>query len=375
MRIAVNAIFLQDALLEGYGHYVQEIFSRIIRSHPEDSFLFVFDRPYADKFIYAPNITAIVVGPPARHPLAFFWWYQVKAPLAIRSFKPDVWIQPYGFASTTTRVPQLLVVHDLAFLHYPQFISLPQRWYYRFFTPGFLKKATAIVAVSEYTRQDLVKQYKIPATNIKVIGGAARKNFMPLPWLEKESIKEQYADGKDYFLFTGGIHPRKNLLTLLKAFSLFKKWQHSNMKLLIAGRLAWQFDDLLEKLKTYKYRKDVVMLGYLPDEQLESITASAYALVYPSWFEGFGLPVLEAMQSEIPVIASNAGSLPETGGEAALYASPSDPDGLAKHMLSLYKDENLRTSRIEAGKLQAAGFNWDDSADRFYQLILAIAGK
>ncbi|MDE3254289.1 MAG: glycosyltransferase family 4 protein, partial [Bacteroidota bacterium] len=218
-------------------------------------------------------------------------------------------------------------------------------------------------------------KYQIPENKITVIGGAARKSFMPLPWLEKESIKEQYADGKEYFLFTGGIHPRKNLLTLLKAFSLFKKWQNSNMKLLIAGRLAWQYEDLLEKLKTYKYRKDVVMLGYLSDEQLESITASAYALVYPSWFEGFGLPLLEAMQSEIPVIASNAGSLPETGGEAALYAPPSDPDALAKHMLSLYKDENLRTSRIEAGKLQAARFNWDESADRFYQLLLAIAGK
>lgn len=375
MRIAVNAIFLQKGRLEGYGHYVQELFSRITRSHPEDSFLFVFDRPYSAEFLYAPNVKAMVVGPAARHPLAYFWWYQVKAPLAIRSFKPDVWIQPYGFASTTTGVPQILVVHDLAFLHYPQFISLPQRWYYRFFTPGFLKKAKAIVTVSAFTRNDLVERYKIPVTKISVIGGAARKNFIPLPWLEKESVKEQYADGKEYFLFIGGIHPRKNLITLLKAFSLFKKWQHSNMKLLIAGRLAWQFDDLLEKLKTYKYRNDVVMLGYLSDEQLESITASAYALVYPSWLEGFGLPLLEAMQSEIPVIASNAGSLPEIGGDAALYASPSDPEALAKHMLSLYKDENLRISRIEAGKSQAARFDWDDSAALFYQQILAIAGK
>ncbi len=375
MRIAVNAIFLQKAMLEGYGHYVEEIFSRITRSHPEDEFLFVFDRPFSPDFLYSSNVKAIVVNPPARHPIAFAWWYQVKAPLALRSYRPDVWVQPYGFTSTTSRVPQLLVVHDLAFLHFPQFISLSQRWYYRLFTPVFLKKAKKIVAVSAFTRSDLITRYHIPEEKITIVGGAARESFLPLSWEEKELVKGQYTDGREYFLFTGGIHPRKNLMTLLKAFSLFKKWQHSNMKLLIVGRLAWQYDDLLEKLKTYKYRDDVIMAGYLPDKELEKVTAAAYALVYPSWLEGFGLPLLEAMRAEVPVIASDAGSLPEIGGNAALYAHPSDPETLAKHMLSLYKDENLRTTQVAAGKLQAARYNWDESAAEFYQQILAIAGK
>jgi glycosyltransferase involved in cell wall biosynthesis len=164
-------------------------------------------------------------------------------------------------------------------------------------------------------------------------------------------------------------------MNLLKAFSLFKKWQKSNMKLLVAGRLAWKFEDLVEKLETYKYRDDVQLLGAVTDEQLAKITASAYALVYPSLFEGFGLPVLEAMQSGVPVIASDASSIPEVGGDAALYASPNDPDAFAKQMLLLYKDETARNKQIEKGIERAAAFSWDKTANQVWQNIVLIAKK
>lgn len=375
MRIAVNAIFLQKNQLEGYGYNVKETFSRIVRQHPEHEFIFVFDRRYDPDFIFGPNVKAIVVGPPARHPLAFKYWYDVKAPLALRRYKPDLWIQPYGFCSLSTRIPQLLMVHDLAFKHYPGFVSTANRWYYRWYTGRFLRKAKAVITVSEFSKQDILKHYPLAEEKITVVHSAAKDIFVPLSWHEKEKVKQGYADGREYFLFTGGVHPRKNLMNLLKAFSLFKKWQHSNMKLLVAGRLAWQYKELTEKLKTYKYRDDVVMLGYLPEEQLVRVTAAAYALVFPSFFEGFGVPVLEAMQAEVPVIASNAGSIPEVGGEAALYADPADPDAFAKQMLSLYKDETVRKNLIEKGKQQAAIFDWDKAANRFWQQILAAAAK
>jgi glycosyltransferase involved in cell wall biosynthesis len=375
MRIALNAIFLQKNQLEGYGHYVNEIFSRIVKQHPEHEFLFVFDRPYDQKFIFAPNVTPVIVSPPARHPLAFKYWYDVKAPLALRGYKPNVWVQPYGFCSLTTRIPQVLLIHDLAFLHYPQFISGAQRMYYRVFTKNFLRKAEKIITVSEFTRTDIINHYKTAEQKICVVYGAAKDSFAPLSWFEREQVKEGYADGREYFLFTGGVHPRKNLLNLLKAFSLFKKWQQSNMKLLVAGRLAWQYEDVLDKLKTYKYRDDVVMLGYISDEQLAKITASAYALVYPSFFEGFGLPILEAMQCEVPVITSHTSSMPEIGGSAALYADPSDPETIAKHMLNLYRNESQRIALTEAGKLQAAKFSWEKSAGELWEIIETAAAK
>ncbi len=372
MRIAVNAIFLQKDHLEGYGHYAKEILSRIVQQHPEHKFIFLFDRPYDDSFLFAPNVKAVIVSPPARHALSFAYWYNIKAPLALRKYKPDVWLQPYGFCSLASKIPQLLVVHDLAFLHYPQFIAWHHRWFYQLFTKSFLRKAAGIVTVSEFSKSDIIEQFQVPPQKINVVYNAARFGFQPLLWHEKQLTKEGFADGREYFLFTGGIHPRKNLMNLLKAFSLFKKWQHSNMKLLIAGRLAWKYDTVLAKLKTYKYRDDVVLLGYLHEEQLMKITASAYAVIYPSFFEGFGLPIVEAMQSEVPVITSNTSSMPEIGGDAALYADPNNPDAIAKQMLSLYKDETLRNTLIAKGKDRAAMFNWDDAAEQLWLQLLKI---
>ena len=145
------------------------------------------------------------------------------------------------------------------------------------------------------------------------------------------------------------------------------------MKLLVAGRLAWQYEGLIEKLKTYKYRDDLVLLRYVSDDELAKITASAYALVYPSFFEGFGLPILEAMQSSTPVICSNTSSMPEAAGDAALFADPNDPDAIAKQMLAVYKDESLRDELIQKGKLRAAEFSWDKTADLVWNAILKTA--
>lgn len=369
MRIAVNSIFLQKNNLEGYGYFVQEIFRRLAKQFPQHEFIFIFDREYDEQFIFSSNIKPIVVAPKARHAFSFKYWYDVKLPMALRSIKPDVLIQPYGFCSLTTNIPQVLVVHDLAFKHYPQFIAKHHLYYYRAYTKKFLNKATAIATVSEFSKSDIVQQYKIDPEKINVVYSAAKNIFKPIDISLQQKTKEKYSDGREYFLFVGGIHPRKNLMNLLRAFSLFKKWQRSNMKLLVAGRMAWQYDDIVEKLKTYKYRDDVVLLNYLPEDELANITASAYAMLFPSLFEGFGVPVIEAMQCAVPVITSNTSSLPEIGGSAALYADPTDADAIAKQMLQLYKDESLRNKLIEEGKVQAAKFSWDKTAELMWEVI------
>ena len=373
MRIAVNAIFLQKGKIEGYGWFVQEVFSRLAAKYPEHEFLLVFDRPYDSSFVFTSNCIPIVVGPLARHPVSFFYWYNISAPAALRKYKPNVWVNPYGFCSTKTNIPQLLVVHDLAYLHYPTFIAWHQYWYYKLFTAGFIKKAKRILTVSDFSKQDLQKNFPAAASKFSTVYPAAREVFQPMSWEEKFQVKDSFSDGREYFLFIGGIHPRKNLFNLLKAFSLFKKWQKSNMKLLVAGRMAWQYKDLLEKIKTYKYRDDLVLLGALEDPQLARITASAYALVYPSFFEGFGMPILEGMQSGVPVITSNTSSMPELGADAALYADPNDPDAIAKQMLLLYKDEKLRNFLIDKGLARANEFSWDKTAQQVWENILAVA--
>jgi len=375
MRIAVNAIFLQKNKLEGYGYFVQEIFSRLAMKYPQHEFLFLFDRPYDEEFLFSKNVKPIVITPKARQPISFKYWYDIKLPLALRGLQPDVLVQPYGFCSLTIKVPQLLVVHDLAFQHYPHFIAKQHLFYYQFFTKRFLNKAKHIATVSEFSKGDIIAHYNIEAHKIDVIYSAAKEIFKPMASFIQEQTKNLFAEGKEYFLFVGGVHPRKNLMNLLKAFSIFKRRQRSSMKLLVVGRLAWKYDDVVERLKTYKYRNDVVLLHYLNEADLAAVMASAYALIFPSFFEGFGVPIIEAMQSNVPVITSNTSSLLEIGTDAVLYANPNDPEGIASQMMQLYKDESMRNRLIATGNQQAARFSWDRTAELMWQSILTTVAS
>jgi glycosyltransferase involved in cell wall biosynthesis len=369
MQIAVNTRFLIPKQLEGYGYFTREVFLTIAEMKPEHNFVFFFDRPFDSSIKFPGNVQPVIVNPAARHALSFKWWFDVKIARALKKYKADVFVSPDGFCSLTTTVPQVLVVHDLAFLHYPKLIAKHHLWFYKRYTPKFLKKAKVIATVSEFSKEDIVRNYKIDADKILNVSSASKEIFKPMDWMQKEIVKQEYADGCEYFVFVGGIHPRKNLMNLLKAFSIFKKWQKTNMKLLVVGRLAWQHDDTLEKLKTFKYRDDVKMLGYLPEDKLAHVIASAYALVFPSFFEGFGVPVLEAMQCCVPVITSNTSSMPEIGGEAALYANPASPEDIAAQMKIIFKDEQLRNKLIEAGRLQSQKFSWEKTADAMWQCI------
>lgn len=370
MRIAVNTRCLLAGRMEGYGHFTAETLKVLTRSHPEHEFFFLFDRPYDDRFIFSDNVTPVVIGPKARHALSFKWWYDVSVPAALRRIRADVFLSPDGFCSLTTRVPQVLVIHDLAYLHFPSHISRSHLFFYRRYTPRFIHKAAAIATVSAYSKQDIINHFKTPPDKIDVVHSAVKDVFKPLEWEQKEAIKAQYTGGKEYFLYTGSIHPRKNLIDLLKAFSLFKKRQQSNMQLVIAGRLAWKNDAFKEKLATYKYRSDVVLTGYVEDEALAGLMASAYALVYPSLFEGFGVPPLEAMQCGVPVITSNVSSMPEVCGDAALYADPKSPEQIAEQMKTIYKDEALRAEMVSRGFVQASRYSWRITAEALWDCLL-----
>lgn len=371
MTIAVNAIFFNPANLEGYGHYTVSIFKILVNQYPQHQFIFIYDRPHAADLISGPNVQSITVAPAARHIPAFFYWYNISAVLAVKKLKVDVWVQPYGFCSTSTGTPQLLVVHDLAFKHFPKHISWTQRWHYAAMTPRFLKKAKRVVTVSEFSKLDIIQSYPKLKLDPTVISGAARNGFMPLSWEEKEQVKEAYTDGYEYFLCVGGINPRKNMMHILKAFSLFKKWHKSNMKLVFAGRLAWQYQDFVEKLKTYKYRNDVVLTGYVEESILQKLTGAAYAALYVTHFEGFGLPIVEAMQSGVPVVVGNNSSMPEVGGDAVLYADAAQPETIAEQMQQLYRNEQMREKLIQKGLERAVLFSWEKAAQLFWEEILA----
>lgn len=369
MVIAINTKALLPGKMEGYGYYIEEIFSRIALQHPEHQFYFLFDRAFDPRFIYASNIHPIVVKPQARFALAWNIWYNWKLPIVLKKIKADVFVSPDGFCSLRTKVPQCIVVHDLAFLHHPEFISKPHVNYYQKNTPRFLKKAKVIATVSAYSKKDIQEKYNIDPARIHITYNAPNALFQPLGYEEREAVKAKYSAGCEYFIYSGSIHPRKNPINLLKAFSRFKKRQQSNMKLVFAGRLAWKTDEFTKLLSTFRFRGDVILTGYLEKNELAKLVASAYALVYPSFFEGFGVPPLEALQCGVPAIVSNNSAMPEVGGDAYLYVDAENPDDIAEKLMLIYKDEALRSTLVKNGQKRLQFFSWDESAKKMWSCI------
>ena len=370
MKIAVNTRFLLQDHLEGVGYFIYETFKRITANHPEHEFIFIFDRPFDKRFVFRKNVKAVITGPAARHPLLWKLWYDFRVPSLLRKHKADVFVSCDGFCSLTTKVPQCLVLHDLAFLHHPSFIKKSHLLFYKKYTPKFLEKAKSIATVSEFSKTDILEHYKIEPQKIDIVFSAAKNIFHPVSEEDKAATKNKYTDGKEYFVYAGAIHPRKNLMNLLKAFSVFKKRQQTNMKLILTGRLAWKYESFTKSLKTYKYRNDVVMTGYVEEDELVKITGTAYGLIYPSLLEGFGVPVLEAMQCDVPVITSANSSMQEIAKDAALYADATSYADIADKMMMLYKGENLRKQLIEKGREVAKQYNWDKTADLLWKSIV-----
>lgn len=375
MRIGVNTRLLLKNKLEGIGWFTHQTLERMVHQHPEHEFFFFFDRPYDESFIFSSNVTPVVVPPQARHPLLFSIWFDVTLPYVLKKHKIDLFLSPDGFCSLTTKVPTCLVIHDLAFEHYPEHFIFSHRLYWKKFTPKFARKAKRIVTVSEYSKKDINLHYRVSEDKIDVVYNGAHDEYRPLTFDEKEAVKNKYADGCEYFVFAGALHPRKNILNMLKAFVEFKKMQRSNMKFIIVGRFAWKYDEVLQMKEEMPFKDDVKWVGYMNVNDLSRIIGGAYAMVYASLFEGFGIPILEALQCNVPVIVSNTSAMPEVAGKAGLMVDPDDVSAIAMQMERIYKDENLRARLIAEAPAQVAKFDWDKSAEKLWKSMMHCIEK
>lgn len=370
MRIAVNTRLLLKGKLEGIGWFTYQTLERIVRQHPEHEFIFFFDRPYDPSFIFASNVIPVVVPPQARHPILFYLWFEWSIPFMLRKYKADLFLSPDGYMSLSTKVPTCLVIHDLAFEHYPEHFVLSHRLYWRHYSPLFAQKAKQIVTVSSFSKKDISERYNIESDKITVACNGAHEEYKPLTWEEREAVKAKYAEGCEYFVFAGALHPRKNIVNLLKAFIAFKKRQRSNMKLVIAGRLAWKYEEVEKMREEMPFKEDVRWVGYMDVDELSRLIGGAYALVYASLFEGFGIPILEALQCNVPAIVSNTSSMPEVAGNAALQVDPTNAEDIANKMELLYKDEMLRKKLINAAPEQVQKFTWDKAAATLWNSMM-----
>ncbi len=369
MEIVVNTRLLIQNKLEGIGWFTFETLKRITQEHPEDHFTFLFDRDFDPEFIFADNITPLILSPPARHPFLFYIWFeQVVAPF-LNKYKPDLFLSPDGYLSLAANCKQLPVIHDISFAHYPKDVSFLVRKYYNHFFPKFAKKATRIATVSEFSKMDIATRYQVPPAKIDVVFNGCNELFYPVQEEIKIQTKNKITLGAPYFLFVGALHPRKNISRLFKAFDVFKSKQSSPVKLVIVGEKYYWTSDIKHTYLNMQHRTDVIFTGRLSSEDLKNVIASSLAMTYVPYFEGFGIPILEAMNCDVPVITSNITSMPEVAGNAALLIDPFSSESIAEGMMQLYSDEKLRQTLIEKGRIRKLDFSWSKTSAALWQSI------
>ncbi len=369
MRIAVNTRLLQKGKLEGIGWFTLETLRRMTTNHPEHEFIFIFDRPFDKDYIFSENITPVVMGPQARHPFLFYAWFDFQIPRILKKYGADLFLSPDGYLSLRTKVPQLAVIHDINFVHRPEDLPWLVAKYYNYFFPKFAKIAKRIATVSFYSKEDITRSFKVDYDKIDVVYDGINQIFEPISEEDKIKTRVKYTEGSEYFLFVGALHPRKNVSGLLKAFDAFKSVNGNNIKMVIVGGEMHKTGDIFETFENMRYKKDVIFTGRVSTEELHDIFGAALALTFVPFFEGFGIPVVEAMSAGIPVICSNTTSIPEVGGNAVLYADPIKIEQITDAMIKMAEDRELRENLVEKGFIQKNRFSWDETARLLWMSI------
>jgi glycosyltransferase involved in cell wall biosynthesis len=366
LKIAVNTRLLLKNKLEGIGWFTYETLRRITAQHKEHQFYFIFDRKYDESFIFSNNITPLVLPPQARHPVLYYLWFEKSMPRLLKKLQPDLFFSPDGYLSLATPVKSMNVFHDLNFEHYPDDLPYPERTFYCHYFPLYAQKAHRIATVSEFSKRDIINQYHINPEKIDVVYNGANERYTPIPESEKVLVRMKYTNGAPYFVFIGALHPRKNLTNLFRAYDLFKKETKNDIKLLIVGQKKWWTRQIKEAYEGMDHQKDVIFCGRLDPLELNRVISSALALTYVSYFEGFGIPILEAFYCETPVITSNVTSMPEVAGDAAILVDPFSVKSISNGMIKIATDPDLSTIMNEKARQQRQLFSWQKSADRLW---------
>jgi glycosyltransferase involved in cell wall biosynthesis len=366
VRIAVNTRLLLKDRLEGIGWFTYEVLSRMVKAHQRHEFVFIFDRPWHPDFIFSDNIIPVAAFPPARHPLLWYAWFEYAVPAVLRRYSPDVFLSPDGYTSLRSKVPAITVIHDLNFEHFSGDMPLSYRTYYRHFTPKFARHSKRVLTVSEFTKTELVSLYKVPSSNIDVVYNGVQEGYVPLDAQEVKVAQERFAEGHPYMIFVGSLHPRKNITALLEAFSSLANREE---RLLMVGNKRWWTADMEAAARPLLQNRRLFMPGHLPPSDLYKAVAGARVMLYPSLFEGFGVPILEGMQAGVPVLTSNTTAMPEVAGGAALLCNPYNIDAIADGMHALLTDDNLRRQLIDLGRQRAGAFSWDETMRKTWEVL------
>jgi glycosyltransferase involved in cell wall biosynthesis len=308
------------------GNIVTTLLMGLCRVHPEHTFIFFFNSN-PPPLEFPTNVSVVVLPLKGNKAWQRYLWLEWKLPRALKAQRVELFLGMDGTLPLRSKIPANLFISEMG-------------------TTKYIQKAKQVLVLSNAAKQEL--------PNAQLVSPGMYPGYKPLEWDEREDVKREFAWGVEYFITVGSLHPRNNILPLLKAFSALKRRLHSNMKLVLVGAATAAGAEISASLASYKYRNDVVWLQETDAETLARLVAGAYALIYTSRLDGMAMPVYAALQCQVPVIAIDGQPAREAGGDAVIYTDPENLEDLADKMCLLYKDEQLRSrqlSRIADRKL------------------------
>ncbi|HVZ59059.1 MAG TPA: glycosyltransferase family 1 protein [Patescibacteria group bacterium] len=376
MTIAIDANEANVELKVGVSEYVFELlqqFNRLqvagrrwqiyLKEQPGDNF-----PPESENWQYK------VFGPKKM-------WTQVALPVSLyfKKDKPDVFFSPAHYAPRFSPVPTVVSIMDLAFFHFPEYFTKKDLTQLHSWTRYSAKKARAIITISNASKNDIIKEYGVPGERVHVIYPGIKTLTSLAPHIyPMQEMQTKYNLSKNYILFVGTLQPRKNIARLIEAFSLLQQQKGqsvADLQLVIVGKKGWKYEDILAAPKKFGVEDKVRFLDFVPDEELVMLYQNAVCFAFPSLYEGFGLPILEAMRLECPVLTSNVSSMPEAGGEAALYVDPENVKDMSTQLYKIVTDDKLRKTMIAKGREQVKKFSWEKAAKETLVVLEDVASK
>ena len=372
MTIAINCWILRNKKLDGIGYFTVNTIANLIKDHPDVQFKILCDKKFTEDYFDFPNVTKHKIFPALRHPVLYVFYMEFVLSFFLRKHKPDVMVSADGYLSLLSGCKQIPVIYDINFEHNPKDVKLKNRIYFRFFFKRFARKAKRIATISEYSKKDIADYYRIDSNKIDNVSCGINSNFSPLDEQEIIEVRNKWSGGKPYFFFVGSMHPRKNIKRLIDGFNFFKQVTKSDFKLILAGSILWSKTEIEDSYTNSPYKGDIIFTGRLSDEDLQKMLGAAYALSFVPIFEGFGLPIVEAFQSGVPVICSNVTSMPEVAGDAALIVDPFSIESIAGGMEKLANDNEFRNQLISKGHIQKKLFSWSRTAQLLWESICKV---
>lgn len=384
MKIGVDIRVLMDKHYSGIALYSANLLDNLLKIDKESEYYFYYNSFFniRDKFKIWEKERVKIVSTRYPNKLYNYFFQKLLNKPKIDNFLPrdlDLFFSPhFNFTSLNNTTKHVLTIHDLSFMRYPEFFNYRKNFWHSLINLKKLTKDTKrIVAVSENTKRDIVELLNVSENKVEVIYSGINLNIKAVIKEKKERFIKKHSLKKNFILYIGNIEPRKNITGLIYAYNLLrdKNVKLVDTQLVLAGAMGWKNRAIYQARENSPYHEDIKFIGYVNQEEKEYLYEEAIYLCYPSFYEGFGFPPLEAMAKSLAVITSNVSSLPEVVGSSALLINPYDINDLATAMELLYFDNTLREDLIKKGKEQIKLFNWQKTALKYLNLFKRISNE